>query len=430
MTRKALVVAQSEFMTNVRSRAFIIGVVLMPVMVAGLVAMQFLLMTGADTEPRRFAVIDHTGVLYKPLAKAAEARNTELAAQGRPPGAPFIPSLGQGDLEQTKLEWSDRIEKKDLFAFIEIPKDVLDAARSDRTRIRYHTNRPTYDALPRWIETTLNREILVRRLQSVSIDPAVVRELNRPVRTEHMGLLKRDAQGAVKDAKALDRAKTFGTPAALMMAIFLLVMVSAPPLLNSVLEEKMSRVSEVLLGSVSPFDLMLGKLLASVATTLTLAFLYLGAAVGVAPLIIFEVFTPTLFVAFVVFLTLGVLLFGAIFISIGAACTEIKDAQSMMMPAMLLVMIPAFTWPVVLQSPDTLLALFLTLFPPSAPFILLLRMSMPSGVPLWQAALSVVLMITGTLGVVWAAGKIFRVGILMYGKSATFPEMLRWIRAA
>lgn len=141
-------------------------------------------------------------------------------------------------------------------------------------------------------------------------------------------------------------------------------------------------------------------------------------------------FTPTLFVAFVVFLTLGVLLFGAIFISIGAACTEIKDAQSMMMPAMLLVMIPAFTWPVVLQSPDSLLALVLTLFPPSAPFILLLRMSMPSGVPLWQIALSVVLMISGTLGVVWAAGKIFRVGILMHGKSATFPEMLRWIRAA
>lgn len=431
MTGKALIVAASEFMTNVRTKAFIISVVLMPVLIAGLVAVQTLLMRNVDTNERRFAVIDHTGVLYEPLAAAATARNADLASGKGPAAAPFVPSpvsLDARPIEEVRLELSDRVESKAIFAFVEIPADVLDAGRSASARMRYYTNRPTYDALPRWLETTLNREILVRRLQSASIDPAVVRSLSQPVRTDSFGLLKRDQQGRVKDAEAIDRARMIGTPAGLMMAIFLLVMVSAPQLLNSVLEEKMSRISEVLLGSVSPFDLMLGKLLASVGTTVSLAMLYLAGGFAFAPLLLIQLFTPQVFVAFVVFLCLAVLFFGALFISVGAACTEIKDAQSMMLPVMMLVMIPAFTWPVVLRSPDTLLAVFLTLFPPSAPFILLLRMSLPSGVPFWQVSLAVVLMVAGTLAVVWAAGRIFRVGILMHGKSATFPEMMRWVR--
>ena len=122
-------------------------------------------------------------------------------------------------------------------------------------------------------------------------------------------------------------------------------------------------------------------------------------------------------------------LFGSFAISIGAACTDFKDTQSLMMPVMLIFMIPLFVWINVLQAPSSTFSAVISLFPPATPMLMVLRLAIPPGPPLWQVLLSVVLTAATTVACVWAAGKIFRTGVLMQGKSASVRELVRWLLA-
>jgi ABC-type Na+ efflux pump permease subunit len=117
------------------------------------------------------------------------------------------------------------------------------------------------------------------------------------------------------------------------------------------------------------------------------------------------------------------------FIAIGAACTDLKDSQSMMTPVILFIMVPVFMWGSVLRAPDSTLSLVLSMLPTTSPFLMLLRIVLQPGPPLWQVLVSVSLMAATTVAAVWAAGRIFRTGILMQGKSASFAEIVRWVRA-
>jgi ABC-2 type transport system permease protein len=122
-------------------------------------------------------------------------------------------------------------------------------------------------------------------------------------------------------------------------------------------------------------------------------------------------------------------IFGSIFIMIGAACSDLKDAQGMMPPAMLLLMLPWLTWFAVLNAPESPIAIGLSMFPTATPFLMLLRIMLPPGPPWWQIAVSLALCGLTTIGIVYAAGKIFRTGLLMQGKPPTFGEMWKWVRA-
>ena len=133
---------------------------------------------------------------------------------------------------------------------------------------------------------------------------------------------------------------------------------------------------------------------------------------------------------FTLFLALSVLMFGSMFVSIGAACSDIKDAQGMMAPAMTLMMLPWMTWFAVLNAPESPMAVGLSLFPTATPFLMLLRIALPPGPPMWQVALGVSLTAATAMGMAYAAGKIFRTGLLMQGKGATLGEMWRWVRSS
>ena len=213
-----------------------------------------------------------------------------------------------------------------------------------------------------------------------------------------------------------------------MFLLFLMVMSSAPALLNSVLEEKMQKIVEFLISSVTPFQLMLGKLLGATLVSLTLSVLYLGAATYVAwSQGIIDLIPLHLYFWFFLFLILAILIYGSVFLAIGAACNEIQDAQSLMFPAMMMVMVPVMTWIPVIQSPTGAFARWLSFFPPATPMIMMLRMAVPPGLPLWEAVLGVVVAIGFTLLIVLAAGKIFRIGILAQGQTASFGNMLKWL---
>ena len=431
---KALVVAASEFSSFVRTRAFLVSVLLLPLLMFGVGAMQHALEKRVDTTPRHFAVLDHSGSLYTPIAEKAVLWNAKAAPAGTAPVGPrFEPdqvTAGSRAPDELRLELSERVRRGDLYAFVEIPARALDPEAEAEGRVLYYSDNPTNDDLRRWLGEVLNDEIRSRRYSGAGVNPALVARLERRVRTENLGLFERGADGRIRPAEKVDEIKTQVLPIIFMMLLFLPVMTGAPHLLNSVIEEKMSRISEVLLGAVTPFELMMGKLLGSVAVSILLALLYVGGGLLLAGRFGYAgAVPPMLFACFLLFLVLAMLFFGSLYIAVGAACNELKDAQSLMMPILLLTMLPMFTFTAVMRSPASSFSVGMSLFPPSAPFLMLLRMGMHPSPPAWQVGLSIVLLGAATLGCVFAAGRIFRVGVLSQGKSASFGQMLRWLLA-
>lgn len=432
MTNKALIVARSEFTTLVRSKGFLVGLLMMPLFMGIAIGVQKFTRDSVDIKDRSFVVVDWSGVLLEPLTAAAAEWNRATAApdggtQTQPRFLPLPGTFAPGD-DGARAQLSDRVKRDEIFAFVEIPADALDPDAS--SAIRYYSNHPGYRPLPSWIGATLNREILNQRFRAASIDRAVVSRLTRRVDVSELGLVARDSGGGIKAAARVDRVRTTAIPVGMMMIILFSVLSSAPQLLNSVIEEKMSRISEVLIGSVTPYQLMMGKLLGSAGVSVLLAVIYITGGIFAARHFGYGDAVRMVDLAWVVvFLPMAVVMFGAIFITIGAACTDLKDAQGMMTPAMLIMMLPWMTWFAIINAPDSPMAVGLSLFPTNAPFLMLLRIAIPPGPPAWQIILSVVLTSATALALVYAAGKIFRTGLLMQGKAATLGEMWKWVRA-
>lgn len=425
---KILIVAQSEFATLVRSKAFVIGIILLPIVIGGSIFLTRATRDSTDVKERAFAIIDHTGVLAPALAEAARAFN---APGNGPPGPKFLPvqvdAKGR-NIEELRLELSDKVRKQELFAFVEIPADILNP--ESQSEILYYSDHPSYIVLPQWLRTTVGRVVEHVRFQSAGVDAALVARLTSPVRVDQLGLVARDASGGVAAAKQVDRARAQGVPFAFLMLMFITIMSSAPQLLNSVIEEKMSRISEVLVGSITPFQLMMGKLAGGAAVCALLAFIYVCGALGVAQYYGYgDAVAPSQLAWFAFFELMAVVLFGSIFVAVGAACTDLKDSQNLMTPVMLFLMLPMITAGAVLRAPDGMVSTVLSMVPTATPFLMMLRISIHPGPPGWQVAISVVLVLATVVFCVWAAGRIFRTGLLMQGKAASLGEIIRWVRA-
>jgi len=202
-------------------------------------------------------------------------------------------------------------------------------------------------------------------------------------------------------------------------------------LMTSLIEEKSSRVVEVLLSAVSPLELMWGKLLGQLAVGLLVMAVYIG--LGVLLLLQFALFgllDPLLIVYLVVFFLLSYLVFGALMMAVGAAVNQQADAQSLMGPIMLLLVLPYALSPVIGRNPDAPFSVVLSLVPPVNSFVMMVRLASDSPPPLWQVLLSVGIGIAGAAVAVWFAAKVFRIGLLMHGKPPNFATLLRWARQA
>jgi ABC-2 type transport system permease protein len=433
---RILIVAKSEFLTLVKTKAFLIGLLMMPIITAGAIGFQVYAQKHSDRDDHKFVVIDHSGALLGSLQTAASAFNEKNGGSSAARTGPqFLPEAAtadaQTDIDAYKLALSERVKKKDLFAFVEIPAAVVDPNVEKVPAIQYYTETPSYDRLPDWLEQTLNEEITRKRFGTAGVDQALVKKLSARADVQSNGLLAKKADGSVEGAKKTDPLTTFVAPFAVLFIMFLSVMSSAPQLLNAVIEEKMSRISEVLVASVSPFELLMGKLFGVTAVAVLLALVYF---LGIGYFAVYsgrpDLLQPALMGWFVIFLVCCVLMFGSMFLAIGSACSDLKDAQSMMQPVMMLLMVGYIGSFAVLRAPESNVALGLSFFPTSAPFIMMLRMAMQPTPPIWQPALSLALTLVATVGFVWAASRIFRVGVLMQGKGATLREMLKWIRQA
>jgi ABC-2 type transport system permease protein len=256
-----------------------------------------------------------------------------------------------------------------------------------------------------------------------------VRKATAPVAVVGRGLVKQLASGRVSGKDDKNMAAVF-TPFAFMLLMFMVIMLSAQPLLESVLEEKSGRIAEVLLGSVSPFQLMLGKLLGNVAGSLSAVAIYAAGGYALAVYKGWTDFVPWSLVPwFLAFQILAVLLFGSLFLAIGASVTHAKEAQAMLLPVWLLMCVPMMVWLQVVREPNGSLATWLTFFPPSTALVMVLRLASEQATPLWQAWAGLGLLVVTAALVTYLAGRVFRVGILWQGKTPKLRELARWALA-
>lgn len=431
--RKALTVAKTEYLAAVRSKAFVVGVAMMPIIIFAGLGFQRLAEKKKDLGDQRFVVVDRSGVLDEPIRAGAEGQNKEgvLDEGGRQvrPKLVYVPfDAASVAAEKLEVGLSERVRSGELFAFVVIGKGVMEPDAKEGEGVSYYTQAPTARELPDWLRHTLETEVRRQRFAQAGLDQRLVERLNAATDFTERGLVKADASGGVSGGEVKSRLTSFLVPFAAMYLLFILLMMSSPALLNTVLEEKIQRISELLVASISPFELMLGKVLGTVLVSATLSLLYVGALVYVADRFDFlRHVPPVLFVAFPVFLMLAMLMYGSMFAAIGAACNEIRDAQTMMTPAMMVLVLPLICAMPILNSPNGPMAVALSLFPPVTPMLMLLRLASSPGPPAWQVALSLVLTAGFTLLCIWAGGKVFRVGILSHGQSPNFRRMIGWV---
>lgn len=434
--RKILTVARREYRAMVATKGFVIGLALAPLLMVGGALLPRFLESRVDLDDKRVVVLDPSGELLPALAQAAEARNAQAIfdkAGGKQIEPRYIFEAGPAGpvTDEVRLALSDRVRRGEIYGFVEVPPDLLDPpGKAGGGEVVFYAVSASLSDVRRWLDRTLNGVVRTVRLQRAKIDPAVVQQATAPVAVDGRGLFERTASGEVKKAERTDRVLAVLLPSGIMALMFLVIFMAAQPLLESVLEEKQQRIAEVLLGCASPFQLMAGKLLGCVAGSLTIFAVYatggwvLARANGFA-----EQFPLEIVPWFLLYQVLAVLLFGSFYLAVGAVAGSLKEAQGLMIPLWMVLMIPMVLWFNVVREPTGRLATWLSLFPPAAPFLMVMRLAASRAVPPWQPALGVVLVLLTTLLGVFAAARIFRIGILAQGKTPGLRQLLRWIVA-
>jgi ABC-type Na+ efflux pump permease subunit len=448
--RKALVVAVREYLAAVRSVKFLLGLMMPPLLMAGGVLLMVVLELVHAPREKRYAVIDRTPGQELALVLEAAARRYNADRPQKPRlermkqvnSADFVVEsvAPAGDrpeeVERQRLALSERVRQGELDGFMEIGPDVsryFPPAKAgpprERFTIRVQAKNPTDRAFPDWAENVIIQAVRRKRLEAAGIPPDTTQALLRPFYFDYQGLSERDPRtGAVVQASAISQAAPYAAGFGLMTLMFMMILIGSTPLMQSVVDEKTQRIAEVLLGSVRPFELMMGKLLGMSAASLTVAAVYLGSAYALAGWYGVRAFlSPALLLWFLVFQTLAILMYGSLFIAVGAACTDIKETQSLIWPVAVLACLPMMMMKNVMEEPHGGLVTAASFFPFATPMLMTAREAIPPGVPVWQLLLSAAGVAVTTVGCVYIAGRIFRVGILLQGKGANLRELARWV---
>ncbi len=430
--RKIFVIARREYTAMVGSKAFIISIAIMPILMLGGAIAPQLLRDQVDTNDKRIVVLDQSGTLYDSLQQAVVARN-EFATQNAETGKQIAPSYKvepgpAGTVtDELRLKLSDEIRQGGLYAFVEIPADVLQAGSDGQPAVMtFYAENTALSEVKRWFDQTLTNLVQTRRLEAAGIDPKVV-DQSKAIVLQGRGLLALTSDGNIKKSAGRQEMLSIMLPLGIMMFMFMIIMMSAQPMLESVLEEKTNRIAEVLLGSATPLQIMTGKLFGNVAGSLTIATIYLTGAYALARYNdMLDVVPFDILPWFLVYQVLAVLMFSSLFMSIGAAVNQLKEAQSLLLPIWILIVLPLFVWLNIVQAPTGSFATWFSMIPPFIPMLMCLRMSATSAVPLWQPVLGLVLSLATTALCVFAASRVFRIGMLTQGRAPKFSELLRW----
>lgn len=228
-------------------------------------------------------------------------------------------------------------------------------------------------------------------------------------------------------------ALTMMLPVAFMILLMMSVMIGGQYLLTTTVEEKSSRVVELLLSATSPMQLMTGKIIGQMCVGLTLLTIYSG--LGIVSLVYFslmDIIPISAVIYLFIFFVLAYFMIASLLAAVGSAVNDMREAQSLQTPVMLAIMVPYLLWLPISRDPNSALATVLSFVPPISPFVMMMRLtsSQASDIPAWQPVVSVLVGIIGAYCCVWLAAKVFRVGLLMYGKPPNFKTLVKWVRMA
>lgn len=430
---KILKIAWREYKATVKTKGFIIGLALAPILMSGGFLAMIITEKKVDTADKMIAIIDHTAQIAPAIVEASETRNnneifdTETGKKIKP-AYKFTIIPPSADSDTQRLELSDRIRAKQLHGFVEIGSDVIHPNNNDPSaRINYFCENIIFDEVRNWINYPLNDRLRKLRLADAGLEESQVKDLFNWANVQKMSLVTRNTQtGKINDAARPNEAQIVAAPVVMVMLMFMMIMMGAVPLLQSVMEEKNQRIAEVILGSVRPFDFMMGKVVGGLAVALTASSVYIAGGCFAVQRMGFQEYIPyDLLPWFFTYMLLAIVMFGANFAAVGSACSDAKDAQSLTLPAMLPVMIPMFLLGPILKDPGGSFATTLSLIPPFTPTIMLLRQSSPITIPAWQPWAGLAGIMIFAFISVWAGGRIFRIAILLQGKPK-FTKLLQW----
>ncbi len=448
---KFLAVVKREYMTRVRTKMFIVFTILGPLMVL-LFTVVPALIAGIKVSATRIAVIDQTegGRMYERVRdsilreKDDEGGRAAGAGQGNANGAPAAPGaervppgaaganfvvertlLDGRSVEEVSRDLGERVRRDELDGYLILPPDILQDGE-----VQYFARNVGDEFTREQLRNRISRAVRDQRMDDEKISPQLIDRINKPV-----NMMARNSESGKQESGG-----GFFFVFIIGFLIYIMIIMYGQVILAAVVEEKETRIAEMLFSSVRSFPLLLGKLVGVSLVALTqfviwaLAFgafaLYgvgllsaRGVSIG-APSV-----PPVFFLYFFLFFLLGYFVYATLYALVGSVVTTTQEGGQLAMPILFLLIIGFyFTFPVI-RSPNSGLAFWVSVFPFFSPITMIVRIVTQTP-PLWQILLSLAVGYGTVVLLMWLAARIYRTGMLMYGKRATIPEILRWIRQA
>jgi len=391
--RKILTVIRKEYLERVKSKSFLIGTLLGPALMSMFIVLPVLLADKGGDVARTVGVIDPSGLYFDSLTESL---------------------IDRGELDES------------IHSGILISDDFLDSGKATF----YKKSVSASFMLEEVLEPALNRVLREERFGAAEVPDTLYSYLVAETIWSNIGLTAEGGEEVQNEGVDIIMA------IALIMIIYMMVIMYGSHTLTAVIEEKSSRMVEVLLASISPEDLMLGKIMGIGLAGLTQFAIWSGTlfflsqqGVSVGEFSIQTAFlTPVILVNFIAFFLLGFFLYATLYAGIGAMCNTVQDSQQFHTPLLMGLVLPMMMLSLVMRSPDSTVAVVLSLVPLFSPVLMFMRVCVETP-PMWQIALSWVLM----AGSIWLAarmaGKLFRMGILMYGASPTWATLFKVLRS-
>jgi ABC-2 type transport system permease protein len=447
---KFLAVVKREYVQRVKTKMFIIATILGPVMIFVFTVVPALIFSIKAGEATRLAVIDQTdgakmyarvrdALLHAPREEgeeeggkaATEAVNSNTqtrvnraGAQTKVDYAVEQVQLGGRSLDEVRRELKDRVLKEQLDGYIVIPPDVTTGGK-----VTYYA-RNLGDVITRdEIKNRLNRAVRDQRMAENNLAPDLMEKINKPV---EFGALAADESSRTEDS-----GRAFYFVFIVGFLIYLTLIMYGQTILAAVIEEKDTRISELLFSSVKSFTLLMGKLIGVSLVALTQyaiwALAFAGVALWSSSSGSMNISLPHIPVSWIVyfflFFLLGYFIYSTIYALVGSMVTTTQEGGQVAMPVLFMLIIGFyFSFPII-RSPASPLAFWVSMIPFFSPITMLVRIVSQTP-PFWQIALSLFIGFATVVLLTWLAARIYRIGMLMYGKRATIPEVLRWIKQA
>ena len=418
-------IAKREYLARLRSKGFWISTIALPVMMAAWAVLPSLMVAKTRTS-QRLAVVDRThqvaGLLQTALDDLAQRTADQVSFD-------LEVVEPEEDTESQRAALDQRVLDEEIAAWVWIDPEML-----DENRVEYHAESVSNFITQQALIGALSAAVQQVRLVESGYDPEIVAELSSAIDLETVRISE-------EGSRAEGGLGGFALAFAVFMVLYITTLIYGQQVMLGVLEEKGSRVVEVILSTVDPLDLMAGKIVGIGLAGLTQLAIWFGiAAVLTAPAVVavmaflpagteLPTLDPILVLHFFLFFILGYFFYATFYAMIGSAFNNPQEAQQMASLAVIFVVLPWIFFLPILNDPDSTLAVVTSLIPIFTPFLMVLRIAVKMP-PTWQILLGYLLTTALCVGMIWLCARIYRIGILMYGKKPSLQELWRWIRYA